>query len=109
MQHQIKDRLNDQLGFLPSSYPADIAATTTAASVDLNALDGIAVRVRNMDAANLIRVAFGETSALAITNAATGLVISASGMEILQVPNKQWFMGHRTVAGTASINYQTGF
>ena len=60
--------LNQQLGFAPTAYPADLSATITALAVDLTAQAGKAIRVRNMDAVNQIRIAFGTTSALAISN-----------------------------------------
>lgn len=101
--------LFDQLGFVPTAYPSDLSATTTAASVDLSVLKGKGLRIRNMDTIESIRIAFGPDSATAITNAATGCVIDPGQMEILQPRGTDDFMAYRTIAGTASINYQPGF
>ena len=102
-------RLLNQLGFSPSSYPTDLAATTTEQAVDITALEGKGIRFRNMDATNQIRVAFGPDSATAITNAAKGCVIDPGQMEILQPPDIDKWIGYRAVAATASINYQPGW
>jgi hypothetical protein len=95
--------------FVPSAYSANKSATTSVAGQSEAIADGVSrLRVRNLDSTNYALIAFGTSAANAETNAANGVVIPASDMEVLGIPANATHYAWLGNVGTVLLNIVQG-
>lgn len=101
------------VGFTPSSYTADLSATTTVSGQSVALAAGVTLgagqlRIRNLDATNFAKVAFGTSASDAETNASSGFAIEAGAVEVIGVPANATHFAYLGDTGTVTLNVQQG-
>lgn len=95
--------------FKPFSYPANLSATTIATTQYVAKIAGAKIlRVRNLDATNYARIAFGKTSAEAVSNVAAGIAVEAGQVELIGMPDSATYFAYVGDTGTCALNVQQG-
>lgn len=89
--------------FTPSSYTGVVTVDTSAAGNSTAVATGATrLMVTNTDSTNFVQIAFGTSSAEAITNVANGHVVLAGATQILGIPSAATHFAY--VADTASVD-----
>lgn len=95
--------------FTPSAYSGNKSATTTVTGQsEAIATGATRLRVRNLDATNYGKVAFGTSAANAESNAANGVAIEAGQVETLGIPAAATHYAWLGDTGTVPLNVTQG-